>query len=274
MMKHVWLLVTLLIGCSDAPEDEAASTGSQGTAGNAATTNAASPAIQPSTPSNTTSPQPTAAGSRAPIMSVQPSTAGARAPATSTAGAPAISAAGTPATGTAGAPATSTAGAPATGIALCDTLERCCPTLSDPTLRSTCEGVVRAGAESACAQITPTLCTGTPSTSTQPSCETLATCCATLEEEDQEDCQSAVDEADPAACEEAQAELCPATPTTPGTMTDDCPKLMMCCMSLTDDEDQEECLEVVTDADAAACGESLAELCPDPNAPPPPESDD
>jgi hypothetical protein len=154
-------------------------------------------------------------------------------------------------------------------------LARCCPALTDGTLRATCEGVATARAESACAQVTPMLCgADNPTATTATSCDALAICCATVEEEDQEDCQSAVDEADPAACDEAQAELCPTTSTNPGTATDDCPKLMICCASLTDEEDQEECLEVVTDADAAACGESLTELCPDPNAPPPPESDD
>jgi hypothetical protein len=171
-----------------------------------------------------------------------------------------------------GAPAANTAGAPATVTAMCEVLERCCPALSDPTLRSTCEGVARARAENACAQVTPMLCGGAPSSA---SCASLSSCCSTLDEEDREDCEAAVAEADPAACDEAQAELCPATtPHTPGTMTDACPKLMVCCMSLSDDEDQEECTEVVADADAAACGESLSELCPDPNAPPPPESDD
>jgi hypothetical protein len=261
MMKHLLPLVALLVGCS-LDDSEAAS---QETGGSMAATSAGSPATRPSTTSSSTSTQPSAAGSRASIMSVQPSAAGTRAP-TPAAGASA------PASSTAGAPASSTAGAPATGVALCETLERCCPALSDPTLRSTCEGVARARAESACAQITPMLCSSNQPQA--PSCGTLTTCCATLEEEDQEDCQSVVDEADPAACSEAQAELCPATSTTPGAMTDDCPKLMICCTSLTDDEDQEECLEVVTDADAAACGESLTELCPDPNAPPPPESDD
>jgi hypothetical protein len=269
MMKHLLLLVTLLVGCS-LDDSEAAS---EETGGSMAATTAGSPATRQSTTSSSKSTQPSAAGSRAPIMSVQPPTAGTRAP-TPTAGAsaPATSTAGAPASSTAGAPASSTAGAPATGVALCETLERCCPALSDPTLRSTCEGVAKARAESACAQITPMLCSSNQPQ--EPSCGTLTTCCATLEEEDQEDCQSVVDEADPAACTEAQAELCPATSTTPGTMTDDCPKLMICCTSLTDDEDQEECLEVVADADAAACGESLTELCPDPNAPPPPESDD
>ena len=251
MMKHLLLLVALLVGCS---LDDSGSA-SQETGGSMATTTAGSPATSPSTTSGSTSTQPSAAGSRAPIMSVQPSAAGTRAP--------------TPA---AGASAPNTAGSPATGAALCETLERCCPALSDPTLRSTCNGVAKARAESACAQITPMLCSSNQPQ--EPSCGTLTTCCATLEEEDQEDCRSVVDEADPAACTEAQAELCPAPSTTPGAMTDDCLKLMICCMSLTDDEDQEECLEVVADADAAACGESLTELCPDPNAPPPPESDD
>lgn len=269
MMKHLWLLVTLWVGCSLNDSEGV----SQETAGSMATTSAGSPATRPSTTSSSATTQPSAAGARAPIVSVQPSAAGASAqPSASGTRAP------TPAAGTgaqpsaAGAPATSTAGAAATSIVLCETLERCCPALSDPTLRSTCEGVAKARAESACAQITPMLCTSNQPQA--PSCETLTTCCATLEEEDQEDCQGVVDEADPAACTEAQAELCPATSTTPETTTDDCPKLMICCMSLTDDEDQEECLEVVTDADAAACGESLTELCPDPNAPPPPESDD
>lgn len=270
MMKHLFVLVLLLVGCSldESEPSDPSMTGSQASAGRSATATAGSPASRPTTPSS----QPTAAGSRAPITSAQPSAAGAVAPQPAAAGARAPVTSAQPPTAGASAPANNAAGAPAT--ALCDVLENCCPALSDPTLRSTCEGVAKARAESACAQITPMLCGGVPSTSTQNKCETLSTCCATLEDEDQEDCQGAVDEADAAACEEAQAELCPATTGTPGTTTDDCPKLMICCMSLTDDEDQEECLEVVADADAAACGESLTDLCPDPNAPPPPESDD
>ena len=272
-MKLLVLVVTLLVGCSLDESEQDAATTSQGIGGNTATTDAGSRAARTSTPSSVASAQPMAAGSRAPIVSVQPSVAGAGAQPTA-AGARAPATAAQPPLAGASAPATSSAGAPAAGIDLCQTLERCCPALSDPTLRSTCEGVAKARAESACAQITPMLCSATPTTPVQPSCDTLATCCATLEDEDQEDCQSTVDEADPAACDEARAELCPATPSDPSTMGDDCPKLMICCVSLMDDEDQEECLEVVTGADAAACGESLSELCPDPNAPPPPESDD
>jgi hypothetical protein len=258
-MKHVFLLVLLLAGCSlDDPEAEPAAANSQGTIATATTpssANAGTAATSPGTPSVAVPPtirtptQPSAAGASA--MSTQPAVAGANAAAPPTQ--PPAAGASTP---------------------VCEVLARCCPALSDQTLRATCEGVATARAEAACAQITPMLCTTDNPSTTTSSCDTLATCCATLEDEDQEDCQSAVDEADPAACDEAQAELCPAATTPPGTATDDCPKLMICCTSLTDDEDQEECLEVVADADAAACGESLAELCPDPNAPPPPESDD
>lgn len=263
-MKHAILLVLLSAGCSlDDPESEPAAgttatttTASTTTAGAAGTkpvtpSVAVPPATRPQLPTAGTNPQPSAAGAAAspPVVSTQPAAAGVP-------GAPMQ-------------PAAAGAGTP-----ICEVLARCCSALSDQTLRATCEGVATARAEAACAQITPMLCGVDNPTTTATSCDALATCCATLEEEDQEDCQSTVDEADPAGCDEAQAELCPATSTAPGTMTDDCPKLMVCCMSLTDDEDQEECLEVVTDADATACGESLAELCPDPNAPPPPESDD
>jgi hypothetical protein len=41
-----------------------------------------------------------------------------------------------------------------------------------------------------------------------------------------------------------------------------------------DEEDQEDCQGVVDEADPVACAETQAELCPDPNAPAPPESDD
>lgn len=273
MMKHIIVLAVLSVGCSlDDSDADPSTTGSQESVGSAAEATAGSSASRPSTATSTPTTQPTAAGARAPIASTQPSAAGTSAPQPSAAGARAPMTNAQPGTAGASAPAMNAAGAAAP--VLCEVLENCCPALSDPTLRSTCEGVAKARAESACAQITPMLCAGGPNTSTQSACETLSTCCATLEEEDQEDCQGAVDEADPAACEEAQAELCPATTGTPGTTTDDCPKLMGCCMSLSDDEDQEECLEVVTDADAAACSESLTELCPDPNAPPPPESDD
>lgn len=250
-MKRVILLVLLCGACSgDDPASEpdaADSGGASGATAQASSTNAGTVAI-PSTPVATMT-----ATRTPPVMRAQPSAA-----------AP-----------VAGSGSTTTVTPPAAGTPLCDVLARCCPALTDPTLRSTCEGVATSRAENACAQITPMLCGGTtPTTTSDPTCETLATCCASLDEEDAEDCQAVVDEADPAACGDTQAELCPATTTTPGSTGEECPKLMICCMTLTDDEDQEDCTDVVADADAAACAESLTELCPDPNAPTPPESDD
>lgn len=125
---------------------------------------------------------------------------------------------------TAGAMAPSTApGSRAMQGGACDTLQSCCKSLTDPSLRSTCEAVVASRAENACTPLVGMLCSGpsqlpttTPpvagTAATAPSvdaCSALSGCCATLDEEDQEDCQGVVDEADAMGCMDTQAELCP-----------------------------------------------------------------
>jgi hypothetical protein len=92
-------------------------------------------------------------------------------------------------------------------------------------------------------------------------CVQLNSCCALLEEDDQEDCEDLVADADIAACTEAVPELCP-TSTIPSTMPtgDACLQLNTCCATL-EDEDQDQCLDTAIALDLAACMESFDDLC-------------
>jgi hypothetical protein len=91
----------------------------------------------------------------------------------------------------------------------------------------------------------------------------LATCCATLED-DQEDCQAVADAAVGADCSASLTELCPTTTTAipPATPIGTCADLQTtCCSTLEDDEDTEECTAAVTAGDVAACQAANDALC-------------
>jgi hypothetical protein len=91
----------------------------------------------------------------------------------------------------------------------------------------------------------------------------LVTCCATVED-DQEDCQAVADAAVAAECSASLTELCPttATATPPATPIQTCADLQaMCCSTLEDDEDIEECTAAVTAGDVASCQAANDALC-------------
>jgi hypothetical protein len=130
-----------------------------------------------------------------------------------------------------------TAASTPTSAGRCPALQLCCGSLTDATLRGTCQAVASSQAEQACEQVAQMLCSspkgtaampvimddaGVASMTTPPSavgkegCMALSACCSTLEEEDKEDCQAAVDAADPMMCSDTLAELCP-DPNAPAT---------------------------------------------------------
>jgi hypothetical protein len=168
-------------------------------------------------------------------------------------------------TGTAGA-----SGAPAVDPA-CATLRPCCGTLLDAREKQLCQAIVdqrtaslcKVASEDYCAA--PTTTSTTMTTMTVPSmaeCTALNTCCASLDEEDQEDCLTVVDTAIAADCSASLTELCPNTaPATTPTMGVCAMLDTMCCATLEDDEDIEECKDAVSSAIEATCQETLDALC-------------
>jgi hypothetical protein len=100
-------------------------------------------------------------------------------------------------------------------------------------------------------------------------CAALRLCCnALLNPRDRTLCQAIADGTNESLCKVATDDYCAtagvpstsaATPPVPATA--DCPALAVCCNSL-DEDDQEDCQEVVDGAVAADCRASLSELCP------------
>ncbi len=168
----------------------------------------------------------------------------------------------------------------------CVALEACCASLADEEDQEDCEEGLADADPIACQASVDEACPGTPTAPGVPGsdpCVALNQCCATLiDEEDQEDCTGVVEEADATACTQSAADYCTTVPTVPTVPTpgvpgsDPCATLTQCCSALADEEDQEECTEVVEEADPAACTESAADYCMStvPGTPPPPPEDD
>jgi hypothetical protein len=115
---------------------------------------------------------------------------------------------------------------------------------------------------------------GSAGPSSSSSCDALGACCGALVDPTlRGTCESVAKSRAEAACAGVTGMLCSSSTTTAATPPQaGCAALEACCVTL-DEEDAEDCQGVVDEADPLACGDTLAELCPDPNAPPPPEDD-
>ena len=210
------------------------------------------------------------AGSAAPsTVGRVPSAAGA-----SAGGSAVMSGSAAPA-GAAGTAAPASASAPSV---TCLALRSCCSAVLDTRAKTLCQTIADGSNESLCKVASDDYCAtssvpappaGTPPVAGTADCSALATCCNTLEDEDdQEDCEEVVDAAVATDCRTSLSELCPTTttPTTPSTpstpTTGACATLdTQCCATLDDDDDLEECKDAVSTADATACQEAHEALC-------------
>jgi hypothetical protein len=92
-------------------------------------------------------------------------------------------------------------------------------------------------------------------------CAALTTCCGTLDEDDQEDCQEVADEADFDACRTSLRELCPNVTTTTTPSSSPCADLLTCCDTLEEDADIDACRTTAVGADPVACQDANTTLC-------------
>jgi hypothetical protein len=129
-----------------------------------------------------------------------------------------------------------------------------------------CDEVAADADVAACTASMPEFCASTPPTVPPGanSCTALQTCCAMLDDEDdQQPCDEVASGADGAACTESLPDFCASTPPTVPPGTDACSALKTCCGELDDEDDQEACGDVASEDDEGDCRDALADLCSD-----------